>query len=47
VVAVKAGKNEGAKAAVVLYEIFSKKELKMERSDLILESTNSLPDFLK
>jgi HAD superfamily hydrolase (TIGR01549 family) len=44
---IKAGKNAGIKTVAVLSGIFSRKELKSEKPDLILESVNQLPDFLE
>jgi len=44
---VKAGKIAGTKTVAVLSGIFSRRELEMERPDLILESVNQLPDFLE
>ena len=42
-----AGKNAGITTVAVLSGIFSRKELKSEKPDLILESINQLPDFLE
>ena len=47
VVDVRAGKNAGAKTVAVLSGIFSFKELERENPDLILESVEKLPNFLK
>jgi len=44
---IKAGKTTGAKTVGVLSGIFSRRELEMEKPDLILESVNQLPDFLE
>ena len=44
---VRAGKNADAKTVAVLTGIFSREELEREGPDLILESVNSLPDFLE
>jgi len=44
---IKAGKTAGAKTVAVLSGIFSRKELKREKPDLILESVNQLPDFIE
>lgn len=47
VVDVRAGKRAGARTVAVLSGIFSRKELEMERPDLILEGVWKLPNFLK
>jgi HAD superfamily hydrolase (TIGR01509 family) len=47
VVDVKAGKNAGIKTVAVLSGIYSRGELEKENPDLILESINELPDFVK
>jgi HAD superfamily hydrolase (TIGR01509 family) len=44
---IKAGRNAGIKTVAVLSGIFSRKELKREKPDLILENVNKLPDFLE
>ena len=44
---IKAGKTAGARTVAVLSGIFSQEELEREKPDLILESVNKLPDFLK
>ncbi|MGB9740286.1 MAG: HAD family hydrolase [Candidatus Bathyarchaeia archaeon] len=44
---VKAGKRAGAKTVAVLTGIFSLKELKAEKPDLIIESIDKLPDFIE
>ncbi|MGB9854708.1 MAG: HAD family hydrolase [Candidatus Bathyarchaeales archaeon] len=44
---VKAGKKAGAKTVAVLTGIFSREELENEKPDLILESINELPAFLR
>jgi len=44
---IKAGKTAGARTVAVLSGIFSREELEREKPDLILESVNKLPDFLK
>ena len=44
---VRAGKRAGAKTVAVLTGIFSLKELKAEKPDLIIESVDKLPDFIE
>jgi pyrophosphatase PpaX len=47
VVDIRAGKNAGIRTVAVLSGIFSRKELKRENPDLILENVNQLPDFIE
>jgi len=47
VIDVRAGRNAGTKTVAVLSGIYSHKELKAENPDLILESINQLPAFIK
>jgi len=47
VIDIRAGKNAGTRTVAVLSGIYSYEELKAENPDLILESVNQLPVFIK